>query len=318
MYCKSSGVIIENTFTNTTYLVKDCITDMEYLITYLKTLEQTGEYSDNTIHAYSSDLNRFFVYLEKSAGRLPDVTEISALVIKEFLEKEKKIGFAASTLHRRKVVLSQFLNYLSKTGQISKRELHEVGRWKEKNLWKEIYNRDIQYLSETEISTLFCTLEDENSAKALRDRSIISLMLETGLPIGKVIGLDIDDIDLSAETLTVSYDWHAANLSIKECKIFLKAYLDNGRKQFTQSEDEQALFISQMGGRISRQGVWQIVKEWGIKANLPTQLSPRILRNTKIRQMVQSGLPTSEIQRCLGHRNRYSTRALIRKVNRIR
>ena len=97
---------------------------------------------------------------------------------------------------------------------------------------------------------------------------------------------------------------------------FLDRYLSLGRKEYTQSDSEGAIFISQMGGRISRQGVWQLIKEWGEKAGLDVSVTPRILRNTKVREMVQAGLSTAEIQRKLGHSNRYSTRALLRKINR--
>jgi integrase/recombinase XerD len=288
---------------------------MEYLNTYLKTLEITGDKSENTIHAYSSDLKRFIQFVEDYTGRGLLAGDINSEIIKKFLDSEKNKGFAASTLHRRKISLSQFLIFLSKTGNFSKKEVNEVLKWGQ-NLWKEIYHREIQYLYDEDVTCLFSALTKADTAKTIRDTSIISMMLETGLSIGKIISIDIDDLDLKRAVVKISNNETYYKLSIKKSMEFINQYVLDGRKQFAHSTDERALFVSQMGGRISRQGIWQMVKEWGIKANLNANLSPRILRNTHIKMMLQEGLPTAEIQRKLGHRNRYSTRVLIRKMNR--
>ena len=288
---------------------------MEYLNTYLKTLELTGDKSQNTVHAYSSDLKRFLQFVEDYKGRGLLVGDINSDIIKKFLDSEKNNGFAASTLHRRKIALSQFLIFLSKTGNISKKEVNEVLKWGQ-NLWKEIYNREIQYLNDDDIQCLFSVLTKEDTAKAIRDTSIISIMLETGFSVGKIISIDLDDLDLRKAVIKLSMNRTVYEVSIKGSIDFLNQYVFDGRKQFAHSVEERALFVSQMGGRFSRQGVWQMVKEWGVKANLKNDLSPRILRNTHIKRIMQKGLPTAEIQRKLGHRNRYSTRVLIRKMNR--
>lgn len=288
---------------------------MEYFKTYIKNLEITGEYSENTIHAYSSDLKRFFLYLQNHIQREPLLSDLNSGAIKEFLEEENKLGFSPSTLHRRKISLSQFLTHLSKFGNISKNEVNNVSRWKP-SLWKEIYNREVQFLAEKEINRLFSIFDDENSVKAVRDKAIISIMLETGLPIGMVIAINLGDINPETKELKVIEGNRTRRLSIKISMNALEKYLVLGRKQFTQSVHEQALFVSQMGSRITRQGVWQLVKDWGLKADLGKSLSPRLLRNTNIKRMVNGGLSVGEIQQKLGHNNRYSTRALVRKINR--
>lgn len=288
---------------------------MEYLNTYLKTLEITGDKSQNTVHAYSSDLKRFVQFIENYTGRTLLVDDFNPDIITRFLESEKNKGFSASTLHRRKVSVTQFLTFLSKSGNFSKFEVYQILKWGQ-NLWKEIYNRDMHYLNSNEIEDLFLVLKKDDSAKALRDISIISLMLETGLSIGKILDIDIDALDLKRAVVKIFNNDTLYELSIDKSMEFLNQYVYDGRKQFAHSVEERALFVSQMGGRISRQGVWQMVKEWGIKANLETDLSPRILRNTHIKMIVQEGLPTAEIQKKLGHRNQYSTRVLIRKMNR--
>ena len=71
-----------------------------------------------------------------------------------------------------------------------------------------------------------------------------------------------------------------------------------------------------MGERITRQGVWQVLRTWGRQAKLRKALSPRILRHTAVKQMLLENKTLGEIQRMLGHRNEFSTRALVRRIKR--
>ena len=293
----------------------DCITDMDYYQTYIKSLEASGDYSKNTVQAYSSDLKRFLEFLEGQLGRKPSLVDINSRVITEFLDRENEVGLSASTLHRRKVVLGQFARHLTESDFISQEDFFKVLSWRQK-LWKEIYKREVVVISDAEISTLFSTIEKEASPKAYRDAALISLLLETGLPIGRLISLDLSVLDLASRRLVVMDHGTTREVSIEKATAFLDRYLSSGRKEYTQSDSEAALFVSQMGGRISRQGVWQLIKEWGERAGLDAAISPRNLRNTKVREMVRSGYSTAEIQKKLGHSNRYSTRALLRKINR--
>ena len=79
---------------------------------------------------------------------------------------------------------------------------------------------------------------------------------------------------------------------------------------------EPALFVSQMGGRVSRQGIWQGIRNWGREAELSLDLSPRIIRHTATKAMIKAGKKIEEIQLLLGHQNIFSTRTLVRRLKR--
>ncbi|MBE9475422.1 MAG: tyrosine-type recombinase/integrase, partial [Chloroflexi bacterium] len=99
-----------------------------------------------------------------------------------------------------------------------------------------------------------------------------------------------------------------------EAKRSIEEYLQEGRPDLLHHPGEPALFISQMDGRLSRQGVWQILNHWGQLVNPPISLSPRVVRHTAALRMRKAGLSNAEIQIRLGHRNPLSTRALIRRL----
>jgi integrase/recombinase XerD len=94
----------------------------------------------------------------------------------------------------------------------------------------------------------------------------------------------------------------------------MERYLLEGRPELNHRADEKALFISQMDGRMSRQGIWQVLRHWGGMVKPPILLSPRLVRHTAALRMAQTGRTIAEIQSLLGHRNPLSTRALLRRL----
>jgi len=289
---------------------------MELVRSFIENLDNNGDYSSNTLKAYSSDIRRFVLSLEKQVKKVPNQSDINAKRIRQFLEKERRAGFSASTLHRRKMSLTHFAQYLAENGVITDSQVNEIVTWRH-SLWKEINQREILFLNQDEIDQLYLHINQVGSRKALRDLSIISLIMETGLTVNDILSIDLADLDLRNQELIFRKNSDLITYSIKRSAELIRKYLKDGRPELTQSINESALFVSQLGGRISRQGVWQLVKEWGVNAGIPTPLSPRVLRNTAVILMVNDGCSIPEIQKRLGHSNRYSTRALVRKIKKI-
>jgi integrase/recombinase XerD len=141
------------------------------------------------------------------------------------------------------------------------------------------------------------------------------LLLETGLSVGALVRLDLDDVDLHLGCVVLPGENGKTNcLSLGTAALALDFYLREGRPELNHHPDEKALFISQMSGRLSRQGLWQILRHWGRKAEPPIDLSPRLVRNTAALRMSQAHRPVDEIQALLGHDNSLSTQALIRRL----
>jgi integrase/recombinase XerD len=125
----------------------------------------------------------------------------------------------------------------------------------------------------------------------------------------------MDQLDLEVGILDLTPGSNFSYQIPKSVK-YLAEYISEERPDLIQSASEETLFISQLGGPISRQGVWQMLKSVSDRLDPPVKLTPRILRNTAVKRMIEDGLTVTEIQQRLGHRNIYSTRALVRKIKR--
>lgn len=281
---------------------------------FLSELKTRGGYSENTRQAYASDLQQFITYLTAKLGRNPHVTDITPQLARKFLDGERKSGLKPSTLHRRRVALKQFAHFLIAAGYLQEDLAEKISQWQE-NLWKEISKKEVKCLSEKDVARLMKTLESVASPRSLRDVAIISMMLEIGISIGELVSINLSYLDLDSGRVRVrdildEEVW----LRVPATVPLIQDYLKEGRPDLTQSPNEDALFVSQMGGRISRQGVWQVLRKWGQQAGLKNTLSPRTLRHTAAMRMVKGGILVDEIQRTLGHRNPFSTQALLRRL----
>jgi integrase/recombinase XerD len=128
----------------------------------------------------------------------------------------------------------------------------------------------------------------------------------------------LSDLDLNAGLLHLNtYPNNDFWLPLGSATESLRRYLEEGRRDLNPQPDEPALFISQMGGRISRQGIWQILRYWGKLTDPPIDLSPRVVRHTAAVRMARKGRPLDEIQALLGHSNPLSTQALLRRLESV-
>ena len=82
----------------------------------------------------------------------------------------------------------------------------------------------------------------------------------------------------------------------------IENYISDARVQLVRDRtDEQALFVNQYGRRITRQGLWKILKDYGEKAQLEHSLTPHTLRNSFAVHMLQNGADLKSLQELMGH-----------------
>jgi integrase/recombinase XerC len=285
------------------------------IYSFLDSLETEQKYSESTRLAYANDLRVFLRYLKATLTHTPTVTDLNNPRVTEFIESERRQGRRRSTLVRRLATLKYFSEYLVQEGLLSPASFSV----KDDNIQQIISDIPVkipqQCLNQEQIQALLTLMEASSRPRALRDRAILMLLLETGLSVGDLTDLDLTDLDLRAGRFHVNLVgkgdlW----FSMGEAKNAVEDYFHEGRSDMLHKPGEPALFISQMDGRLSRQGVWQILNHWGQMTNPPITLSPRVLRHTAALRMSMSGLSNAEIQIRLGHRNPLSTQALIRRL----
>lgn len=275
---------------------------------FLISLSSQSTYSRSTRQAYENDLRRFIAHLKNILKRTPTLEDFNGKLVNLYLEMERKLGRRPSTLLRRRATLRTFEKFLIKEGYRQPPSILD-------NTPDHLQTSPLTCLSLAQIEELHSAIDKSQRTLARRDDAILTLLLETGLSVSKLVSLNLSDLDLKTGKLHILFDnkedfW----LPIGKAARPVDRYLREGRPELGAGPDETALFISQVGSRMTRQTVWQVLRHWGEAAKLPFTLSPRLIRHTAALHMARSGRQVSEIQILLGHSNPLSTQALMERL----
>ncbi|HKS45474.1 MAG TPA: site-specific tyrosine recombinase XerD [Amycolatopsis sp.] len=142
--------------------------------------------------------------------------------------------------------------------------------------------------------------------RALRDRALLELLYSTGARISEAVGLDLDDMD--ARDRTALLDGKGGKQRLvpvgKPAVAALEAYLVRARPALAArggGTGTAALFLNARGGRLSRQGAWQVLKTNAERAGISASVSPHTLRHSFATHLLEGGADVRVVQELLGH-----------------
>lgn len=147
---------------------------------------------------------------------------------------------------------------------------------------------------------------DINDPLAVRDRAMLEVMYGAGLRLSELVGLDIKHLDLeSGEVWVMGKGSKERRLPIgRNAVAWIEHWLD--LRDLFGSEDD-ALFLSKLGKRISARNVQKRFAEWGIKQGLNNHVHPHKLRHSFATHMLESSGDLRGVQELLGHANLSTT-----------
>ena len=152
--------------------------------------------------------------------------------------------------------------------------------------------------------------QPEDSLKGRRDQALLELLYAAGLRVTEAANANVSDLNLRIGFITCSGEHGKARIVPlgRPSREAIEKYVYDVRPQLLRDkEDDGALFLNTNGSRLTRQGVWKILKEYAQKAGLENRLSPQTLRNSFAVHMVQNGADLKSIQELMGHEDLAAT-----------
>lgn len=269
-------------------------TQVDQFLDYLAT--EKG-YSGNTLAAYRNDLTQFTQHLTDQ-GDATSWSQVSKAQIVAYILYMKELEYASSTVARKVAAIKSFFHYLRDEGVVREDPTLTLESPKvKKHLPKAI--------SEQDVERLLAEPTKSDSPKALRDSALLEVLYATGMRVTELVSLNVQDVDLEAGTIycigkgdrervVPIYD-HAAQI--------LSNYLIGGRPHLVRSQDEQALFLNHRGERLTRQGLWLIIKHYVDAIGIESEVTPHTLRHSFATHMLHGGAKLRDVQKLLGHAN---------------
>lgn len=290
---------------------KDLATDLlpAHVEEYLTFLTVEKGRSANTLTAYRHDLRRFVSHLDTTA-----ITAASPDDVVAFKESLHTAGLARTSASRAMTSVRGLYRYLFSEGMIDHDPTADLAPAKlPRGLPKA--------LREDEIEKMFDAIEGAPHI-VLRDRAILEALYGTGMRISECVGLGLDDLDLDAGLIRITGKGDKQRLVPigRLADESIRAWLSPGGRStlvpdsWKNRDDQMALFLNHRGGRLSRQGVWGVVRKVGLRAGISDKLSPHVLRHSCATHMLDHGADIRTVQELLGHSS-ISTTQLYTKVS---
>jgi integrase/recombinase XerD len=254
-------------------------------------------YSENTLAAYRNDLSQFADFLE---GRVTGWDEVTRDMIVDYIMVMKaEQEYASSTVARKVAAIKSFFHYLVNQGELEDDPTATLDSPKvRKRLPKAISPEDMERLLKEPAR--------EQTPKALRDRALLEVLYATGLRVTELVSLNVDDVNMASSTVRVlrPKDQRERLVPVHRRAIEpLQDYLERGRVQLLRDPKETALFLNHRGQRLTRQGLWLIVKHYVREVGIREEVTPHTLRHTFAAHLVEQKADLEYVQELLGHAN---------------
>lgn len=274
-----------------------------YLAQFLAKLVEQQRYSDNTISAYRNDLSQFVDFLRTQAGGSIDIRLVQAEQVEAYVASlgQGPSQYAPSTIARKIAAVKSFFHAMVDQGMMAADPTTRLNSPKVK---KHIPRT----LSPAEMDRLLAAPSRGGGAKATRDRALLELLYATGMRVTEVVNLRLEDVDWEAGFVVCPGKGdRRRRIPMGLAGDPLSLYLQHGRPSFAREESPAVVFLNHRGQKLTRQGVWLILKEAAGAAGLEGDVTPHTLRHSFAKHKIGAGEDMRKVQELLGHANLSTT-----------
>jgi integrase/recombinase XerD len=248
-----------------------------------------------TVEAYESDLVQFAEFLQARRRMLMDARRED---VRGFLGQLFANGVKDRSVARKLSTLRHFYKYLLLDRMIKHDPTLEIDSPKQ---WKVLPKS----LAKTEIDSMLESAgsagdSELSAALAQRDQAMVEVLYAGGLRVSEIVNVKLEDLKLDMGYVLVRGKGDKERIvpigSAAQKQISL--YRDEGRKALLNGKMSPMLFVRRGGGKLTRQRVWQMVKESSASGR---HASPHMLRHSCATHMVENGADLRTVQTILGH-----------------
>jgi integrase/recombinase XerD len=260
---------------------------------YVSYLRYERRLAERTVEAYAADLSGYLRWLAQCGTETPDRVGRDAL--ETYLAAEGKRGVSGRTLARRLSCLRGFHGYLKRRRGAPEdpTEALEPPR----------RGRRLPRVLGVEEMTRLIESPGGTDPLDLRDRAMLELMYGSGLRVSEVLDLAPEGIRADEKFVRVvgKGDKERAIPLTEASLTAIERWLEDGRPRLTARRDPGTLFVNRRGGRLSRMGLWRMLRRRAAAAGLPGDVHPHVLRHSFATHLLEGGADLRVIQELLGH-----------------
>ncbi len=258
-------------------------------------------FSENTVLAYRNDLGQLADFVEEEAskkGIIPSWTSFTRQEMLSYLLNLKERKYAATTVARKVAAAKTFFKFLAGEGKIRDNPIENLGSPKVgRSLPKAISISQVRRLLEQPAK--------KSTPEANRDKTMLELLYASGMRVSEIVSLNLGDVDTKEGYVRCFGKGHKERVIpiYEQITRSIDSYIKETRPKLVRNREEKALFVNLRGERLTRQGLWQKLKDYAKGAELDREITPHTLRHSFATHMLSGGADLRSVQELLGHAN---------------
>lgn len=258
--------------------------------------------SGNTVRAYESDLRDLAEY---SGARSPEGVDLDASLgsasldsLRQWLAGQAAAGLSRTTLARRGAAARTFYAWAADTGRLPANPAARLSSARPASTLPTV-------LSPADIVTLLAAAEarcDGGDPVALRDWAAAEMLYATGMRVGEIVSIDVDDVDLAERLVRVMGKGgreRVVPFGVPAARA-ARSWLDRGRPRLLQGPPTSAFLLGRRGQRVDQRQVREAVHSLASVSGV-ADVAPHGLRHSAATHLVEGGSDLRTVQEVLGH-----------------
>ncbi|KFI84636.1 tyrosine recombinase XerD [Bifidobacterium pullorum] len=263
--------------------------------------------AQSTVDAYASDLRRYLDWLEARGVHGP--AAVTRQDVEDYVADLDGAGESGRSKARRLASIHAFHRFALAQQAVASDVAATVKAPKGAGTLPDVLTVDeVVRLLDAVPQPHAADVAGVEDAVLVRDRALLELMYATGARVSEIVGADVDDMDFDERVIRVTGKGSKQRLvpvGGYACQA-LRRYLDQARgvlerRKRSGGAERRALFLNKRGCRLSRQSVWEVVRDAGERAHITKPLHPHTLRHSFATHLIQGGADVRTVQELLGH-----------------
>ena len=267
------------------------------LADYERHLEAERDLTPHTVRAYLGDIRSLATHA--AALGHSGVDSLDLRTLRSWLANQQTRGRARTTMARRATAVRVFTAWLARTGRLAEDPGSSLGSPKaHRPLPSALGLEEVRLLLDAAAEHAA-----DDGARGLRDLAILELLYATGMRVGELCGLDVDDLDGERRVVRVMGKGRKERVVPfgRPAEDALDTWVRRGRPELATSRSGAALFLGTRGGRIDQRAVRTLVHARLTEVPGAPDLGPHGLRHTAATHLLDGGADLRSVQERLGH-----------------
>jgi integrase/recombinase XerD len=249
--------------------------------------------SKNTISSYRTDLISFLNYLESKG--FSSIEKIKRDDITSYLMHLKDKSLSSNSISRALVAIKMFYKFLAQERFIKD---DVAGILESPKLIRPLPN----VLNVVEVEKLL-QAPDIRGWMGIRDKAALELLYATGMRVSEIVDLPTSTLNLDVGFIKCKGKGDKERMVPigSQAKNAIVRYMQKVRPALLKDKEDNHLFLSRLGKKISRQSFWKMIKKYAKVARIKKEITPHTLRHSFATHLLEGGADLRVVQEMLGH-----------------